>query len=416
MAMCSVDENLSDDEVFFGKLSLKEVKKHILFNNFRQTFSCAESDQFVNDDSISVIETHSEPDIYSVRNADAVLDCYSNANSTPMAPTDWDVKSTDDSFLKLEEMVTEMCTSPKPNVNNVLDNTLEVVEYILNNAHLNDNENNKAEKNIIGTEKEQNLNIPEIITSSIKENDDVEIKNENVSEKNEREIMSTEPENKSIESKTKTDLEVERLYKTPLKNSCNLQKYVQGVKTESISTPFVETKCSKEIFKTPKNPLSSKKYQLSSTKKTPGKINPYQHITSPVASYIKNGPQVPLLRDVHPKRPLPGCSSIPKLVKNTSDSKLGNKENVLLPSLAYRSAKKTKMITIPDKEKLPESPWAKRVASSLPKPVVIKHDHREMNAMKKSLLSHQEDSFADLTLHQADLSVCTQKSAVNKPL
>ncbi|XP_026492724.2 uncharacterized protein LOC113398276 [Vanessa tameamea] len=411
MAMYSADENLSDDEVYFGKLSLKEVKKRILCNNFRQTFSCStDNDKFVNDESISVIETHSEPDIYSGRNANAVLDRYSNANSIPRAPSDWDVKSTDDSFLKLEEMVTEMYTSPKTNVNNVLDNTLEVVEYILNNAHLNDNENKKAEGNISQTEKETKSNIPEIFTSTINGNNDIEIKKENLSEKNVKEHG-----NKNIESKTITDVQVEKLYETPLK-SCNSQKHVQSVKTEGISTPFVETKCSKEIFKTPKNPLSSKKYQLSSTKRTPGKINAYQHITSPVASYIKNGPQVPLLRDVHPKKPLPGLSSIPKFVKSTSDIKLGNKENVLLPSLAYRSAKKTKVITIPDKEKLPESPWAKRVASSLPKPVIIKHDHREMNAVKKSLLSHQEDSFADLTLHQADLSVCTQKSAVNKPL
>ncbi|XP_046964374.1 uncharacterized protein LOC124533217 [Vanessa cardui] len=409
MAMYSADENLSDDEVFFGKLSLKEVKKRILCNNFRQTFSCStDNDKFVNDESISVIETHSEPDIYSGRNANVDLDCSSNANTFPRASTDWDVKSTDDSFLKLEEIVTEMYTSPKPNVNNVLDNTLEVVEYILNNAHLNDNENNKAKGSISETVKESQSNIPEIITSSSKGNNDVETKKENESEKNEK-----EPGNKTIESKTITDLQVERLYDTPLK-SCNSQKHVQSVKTEGISTPFVETKCSKEIFKTPKNPLSSKKYPLSSTKKTPSKMNAFQHITSPVASYIKNGPQVPLLRDVHPKKPLPKNHKLK--IKTTIDNKLSNKENVSLPSLAYRSAKKTKVITIPDKEKLPESPWAKRVASSLPKPVIIKHDHREMNAMKKSLLSHQEDSFADLTLHQADLSVCTQKSAVKKPL
>lgn len=64
-----------------------------------------------------------------------------------------------------------------------------------------------------------------------------------------------------------------------------------------------------------------------------------------------------------------------------------------------------------NKEKLPQSNWAQKL-TSLPKPVVLKHDHRE--SVKKPLLSQPEDSFANLTLHQAEVSVCTQKLAYNK--
>lgn len=65
---------------------------------------------------------------------------------------------------------------------------------------------------------------------------------------------------------------------------------------------------------------------------------------------------------------------------------------------------------------MPQNQWAKQVASSIPKVVVLKHNHREVGSCKIPLVHHrQEDSFQDLTLHQADLSVCTQKSALKKP-
>lgn len=111
---------------------------------------------------------------------------------------------------------------------------------------------------------------------------------------------------------------------------------------KGISTPSTEIKQSKEVM-TPKNPIP-KKNNTPSLKKTPGKTNAFQHITSPVASYIKNSPQVPLLRDVRPKKPLSGTSSIPKFIKNTNNEK--GKENVLLPAIAYKNAKETKMVNM----------------------------------------------------------------------
>lgn len=64
-----------------------------------------------------------------------------------------------------------------------------------------------------------------------------------------------------------------------------------------------------------------------------------------------------------------------------------------------------------DEQRLPQSQWAKKIMTSLPRPVVMKHNHREMNVAKRRLLSHQEDSFADLPCQQAEVSICTQKTA-----
>lgn len=63
-----------------------------------------------------------------------------------------------------------------------------------------------------------------------------------------------------------------------------------------------------------------------------------------------------------------------------------------------------------DEQKLPQCQWTKKM-TSVSRPLVMKHDHRELNFAKKKLLPQQEDSFADLSYHQAEVSVCTQKSA-----
>lgn len=60
---------------------------------------------------------------------------------------------------------------------------------------------------------------------------------------------------------------------------------------------------------------------------------------------------------------------------------------------------------------MPQSPWAKKLTKSFPKPTVMKHIHREKELLNRSLQRKQEDSFGDLTLQQADVSVCTKKAA-----
>lgn len=67
----------------------------------------------------------------------------------------------------------------------------------------------------------------------------------------------------------------------------------------------------------------------------------------------------------------------------------------------------------PDESKLPHYQRAKQLLSSIPKATVIKHDHREKSLKKP--LQNQEHSFADLSVHQAKVSNCTQKCALNKP-
>lgn len=448
MAQCSSPENLSDDEIFFGKLTLKEVKKRLglLPDNRRQTIMCGtENVKVSNDESVNIIETHSEPDMCSVRDTVTSLD-YSNASFASRASMGWDIKS-DDSFLKIEKTINELCISRNKNKKEQLDNTLEAVEFILNDAPLHDNRNKTVP---IVSEKGTDEIVSEV-TDSLKNCS--EVKNENVKTTNianvdtkglnctknciegsngnvgtinttnietkviDCTISCKEVINENVQTSNTTNVDsnshikIEISHETPAKTFSSLKKYIQNDKIEGISTPLTEIKQTNNVLMTPKNPIL-KKNQTPSSKKTPRKTNAFQHIVSPVASYIKKCPQVPLFRDVYPTKPLPGTSSIPKFIKKSNDYK--EKGNVLLPSIAYKNAKKTKMITIPDKEKLPQSPQAKKMTSSLPKPVVIKHVHREVSSVKKPLISHQEDSFDNLSLHQADVSVCTEKSAVSK--
>lgn len=69
-------------------------------------------------------------------------------------------------------------------------------------------------------------------------------------------------------------------------------------------------------------------------------------------------------------------------------------------------------IVIPDEGKLPENSWAKRVDASVLKTTVIRHVYRE-GFRKKAISDLQEDRFLDLPVHQADVSVCTEKNALN---
>lgn len=218
------------------------------------------------------------------------------------------MKATDDSFIKMENMVAKLCLSPKRNgKTEELNNTLEVIEYILNNPPSSTKEKDeKADDSTLKStmKNEQNLS-PQKTLREVKKNDAYN--------------SSGHPQN------------------TPVNIA---QQFAQNY-AESCSTPRDVKQ--KPVFKTPSQVLSLKK-PGSSLKKTPSRSNAYQHISSPVASYIKNCPIAPLVKDVHPKKPLPGTSSIPKFVKNPP-TKPSNKENVILPSVAYKSAKKTRVVS-----------------------------------------------------------------------
>ncbi|XP_047024251.1 uncharacterized protein LOC124633156 [Helicoverpa zea] len=371
MSLCNRDE-LSDDEVFFGKLTLKELKKHILWDKQQQTIHAASATNSpINSDdhnaSLKILQAHSQPNLLPNREI-------SNLDISELNNSSFDKKAADDSFIKMENMVAKLCMSPKKNekAEEELNNTLEVIEYILNNPPA------KVDRPLVKTEKD--------IAKSEITSDLSPQKFDKRSLKPDTNISPKPPQNTPIKAANQTP-----------KNK------------EDHSTPR-ETK-HKPIFKTPSQPLSLKKPSATSLKKTPGRSNAYQHISSPVASYIKNCPIAPLVKDVHPKKPLPGTSSIPKFVKHAPPAKPSNKENVNLPSVAYKSAKKTRVIDMPDEQKLPQCQWAKKIMSTLPRPTVMKHDHRELNLAKKKIMPQQEDSFADLSYHQAEVSVCTQKSA-----
>ncbi|XP_063357576.1 uncharacterized protein LOC134647238 [Cydia amplana] len=361
------DEPYSDDEVFYGKLSLRELKHmFISHQNNRQTIAANEHLEDDNHNmSLKLISTHSEPDITSKHNRDTspeiIPKSMSNTTLSSDEPNLFENLDVTNSFLNLEKIVEKSCnTSSKE-----FDNTLEEIEYILKNTP-------KSEK--------KNTAINDYKKAELEGNQiPIQVNKEKVA-------LNTKPS----------------AVVTPM-------KHVQKEK-EEFATPSSVLQTKPALYRTPANPPLFKKPSTSSVKKTPGKNNAFQHVASPVAYYINNSPQVPLIQNVHPKKTLPGLSSIPKLVKS-SVNKPSNKENVNLPSVAYKSAKKTTVIDVSNAPKMPQSQWAKKLTKSLPRPAVIKHTHREKVFFNKQLLRKPEDSFGDLSLHQADISVCTKKAA-----
>lgn len=116
---------------------------------------------------------------------------------------------------------------------------------------------------------------------------------------------------------------------TPTKQ--NITPGIYSTPTQEIIHP--------SVFKTPGIPASQKRFQ------TPTKRS-FQHVVSPVATYINKGPVVPLVKNVRPKKPLVGSSAIPKPIKSALKANLNNKENNNLPFFAYRAAKETKTVGI----------------------------------------------------------------------
>ncbi|KAI5640511.1 hypothetical protein NE865_07056 [Phthorimaea operculella] len=380
MSESGIEDHSGDEEFFFGPFTMQEARKHLIPLCHRQTVGyCinAEPKQDTNT-SLKLIETHSAPDVSPKGdlNSPTITKSESSPGLSPdTVASDWDIKP-DDSFLRLEKMVSEMCMSSEKSSD--LDQS-ESKKYFF-------------------TQEESSTN---------KNETDKQAKDKNKIENYDNQVSST------------TEDEPKSTCKTPAKN--NYSKYtLKTPKQDIFKTPSSELKTRTPVFKTPGNPTSNKKLI------TPRK---YQNVASPVATYIRNSPQIPLLKDVYPKKPLPGVSSIPKLSRQIPRPNVGNKENlkqekvkvvkaeecIKLPAVAYRNAKETKVIDVPDVTKMPQNNWAKQVASSIPRAMVARHNYREASSAKKPLQSRQEDSFGDLSLHQADLSVCTQKSTFTMP-
>ncbi|XP_013191287.2 uncharacterized protein LOC106135508 [Amyelois transitella] len=383
MDLLKTEDQLSDEEIFIGKLSMKEIKRRVLWNKQRETFKQPEEKEV--DRSLKIIETHSAPDILHADSKTIAvspqLKALSNPLLSPLTSSNPECnRAVNDSFLKIEQMVTDLCISTEENTSVTLDNTFDVIDYILKHGAAQNYEKTCLKTNNCEQETQKHINcmVPEVTANNF-----------------------------DLPSTSKDNQKKGNILKTPTKTI----KKNYNKKTDNLPTPPSNMRT--PAFKTPGDPVSNRKTPHSSLKKPLTKSNIYKHVASPVASYINKCPVVPRLKEIRPSKPLLGHSSIPKLKSNLS--KPNNKENVKLPAVAYKSAKKTEVIEIPDEEKLPKSQWAKEVTSSLPRPMVMKHDHREINLAKRMLLAKQENSFADLSLRQADVSVCTQKTAFSRP-
>ncbi|RVE39882.1 hypothetical protein evm_015468 [Chilo suppressalis] len=299
MARPLPNEQFSDDEIFFGKLSLREVRKHILWSDHKPNIQKRNSDN----EDIRIIETHSEPDLNRKDHNNLAKKAISNTSLSPDTQpyANWNIKPADDSFLKVEKMVTNLCVPDESERVTQLNNTLDIIDYILSKGPQ-PSEKKKDLYEVVKKEtavtKEENLN-----------------------------SLAKEDQKPNLKSSA---------YCTPVSD---IKKPM-----DSCVTPFTDLK-QKVLFKTPKNPLSQKKPSATSLKKTPSRSNVYQHIASPVASYIKKCPVTPLVKDVRPMKPLPGMSSIPKFVKIPPPSKSSSKENINLPPVAYKSAKTTRVVS-----------------------------------------------------------------------
>lgn len=241
----------------------------------------------------------------------------------------------EDSFVNLENKVSELCVDPRTSDNVELNNTLEIVNYILNNGPKEKTEHITPIKN-----DENDENLP----SNIK-------RNTYIDEGKEKSLLTydTLKETGAIEQAKTPYKDIKMKHQKEQIQVDSTEQYFTPVKSESKTEVFAtlssrSVKLKPPVLKTPAPP--SNKKPVTSAKKTPNRTNAYQHIASPIASYIKNCPQVPLIKNVHPKKPLPGPSSIPKFVKSQPIKlQLQNKENIDLPKVAYKSAKKTVLVS-----------------------------------------------------------------------
>ncbi|GBP21984.1 hypothetical protein EVAR_18625_1 [Eumeta japonica] len=405
----------SDNEIFLGKLSLKEIKQRFLD---RQTIACPyiSTQNEVIEVSVRIIETNSEPDLTS--------NSSSNKQTTVVGKT--------------ESSYSEKCVLENSSNATFIENMANKVQYLP--------KTNNEELDLInlyyGNEDITDLSCETGITSNNILFSDLSLQNKNLK-------MNVETPQKPLSCHQQSPIyqtpsnimdsdlstDEERYFETPLEQQIELKTEKQPLQTlkhpiqknlfntknnasESTNNTAVNPFANQNkildnaAFKTPAKLPIVKSNLVSSLKKTSKKCKKFEHIASPIAAYIKNSPQVPLLKEVKPKKQLVAVSGIPKFKDTLNSFKQTNKENVNLPEIAYRSAKKTKVIDNQDEPRMPQSSRVKKLLSSLPRPVVMRHDHRE-NTTNTKTLCRPEDSFGDLSLHQADLSVCIKKSAMS---
>lgn len=264
-----------------------------MFNHFSSTAATGKEDRD------EIIEINSAPNILfndelPQPNVVSKLSLSSEVSSS------WDLKP-NDSFLQIEKMVSDLCV-----------NTNDIIEQFSKKTH-NDQE------------AIQSLPHYEMEIQNIPQTEEVQFV-ENLTHKIERPHKPVDATNLLSSEANAANTE----FITPTKQKTTLKVY---------TTPLQE-RFHSPTFKTPVIPVSLKKFQ------TPSKKRSFQHVVSPVATYINNPPVVLHKKNVNPKKSLIGYSGIPKPINSALKHNLNNKENHKVPSFAYRAPKESKMVGI----------------------------------------------------------------------
>ncbi|XP_023938270.1 uncharacterized protein LOC112046045 [Bicyclus anynana] len=265
MASSPAESDSSEDEVFFGPITLKEVRACLLPKHVRRAMRKAEKKKKEingHDNSIKIIEVHSEPEMNN--------DCVINSSDLPKVSNRLRNCSTspfdssylrlpaDDSFVLIEKQVTEICMTE--NKNSDLNNALDIDNYF---------------------GKKQNDLIPNIHIES-------EDGQSQLQQKSTSKFLKDGAATHIYENQTKKD-DLDPSITNPPKNINVLKTPTRNNQAHSVRTPFSK--------------------------------NMYQHVSSPVAEYIKN-PPVLIRRHGTPI----SISHIP-IKKYPHNNKMSNKEN-----------------------------------------------------------------------------------------
>ncbi|XP_039761081.1 uncharacterized protein LOC120634494 [Pararge aegeria] len=431
MASSSTDNDSSEDEVFFGPSTLKEIRARLLPKQVRRHMIYANKKKKNNeiDNSITIIEMHSEPEM----NINNDLIDSPNLSTVFTNYTDCVIKQTDnsylklspnDSFIKLEKQVAECCISEQTH-NHTLNNNVGIDNFLLKKSPVywdSRDEKNDLLNNTIDISF-QLRNNPKIQVQDEKLiHNDVEISKEKTNnvhdsenKRNEkigtvkllthgpREKVSTQQHNPKIlvqdhklehydneTSQVKTNkvlhesennITIQKIEKVQLKT----HGICDNVSTQNNKIPNTD------IFKTP---VSTRKQQASSIKNSQSKVKGYQHVASPIAIYIKS-PQFSLLRSNCPKPQ----SFIPTLKKFPMENKISNKENVQLQTTGCGIPKVAAVVH--NSKKLLHSDWSKR---GTPSANVLRKNAPQDVTTSKKLFVPQDDSIDNLSLKsQADV-------------
>lgn len=278
-----------------------DVSWRRFFNSFINSYSSnAASNEDGCGESFKLIEKQSAPNILFNEEPKLQQSEISKLSLSPHAYSSWDIKP-NDSFLQIEKMISDLCV-----------NTIDITEQISKQSK-GDHKNIQSVPLYI-TEVQINVQTEVVeIVEKVEQNFETPHKLADATN-----LLAPEANISNIDLITPTK-----------------QNITPGI----YSTPLQE-RIHPSVFKTPGLPAPQNRFQTPATKRS------FQHVVSPVATYINKSPVAPLVKNVRPKKPLVRSSAIPKPIKSALKANSNNKENNNLPCFAYRAAKETKMVGI----------------------------------------------------------------------